>query len=268
MSAAAADAVRSELQLDRPVLVSLGAWWGSLLRLDLGVSLVTGEPVLHEIEHQLGFSLGLALTAMALSILIGLPLGMVAGLWPSGLADRLTRIAAVLLRAVPPFIVGLVLIITFSVALPVLPAAGHGETGSVFLPAVTLAIGLAAASWRVTRDSMVAVRQSEFYQFALTKGLSLRDALTYHGLRNAAVPVVAYLGVQLAFLVEGMIVVETLFAWPGIGHALAHAIFGRDIPMIQGTALVMGLLFVFLNAWVDVACLALDPRRRAIRRAA
>jgi len=143
-----------------------------------------------------------------------------------------------------------------------LPAAGVGGWREVVLPATTLAIGLAAVSSRVARDAMVAVAHSPYLAFARTKGLPEGAVIRRHALRNAAVPVAAYLGVQLVTLVEGVVIVETLFAWPGIGHALVHAVVARDVPMVQGTALAMGLIFVALNAAVDLTCLAIDPRRR------
>lgn len=258
----AAQAVRAELGLDRPWHAALAQWWGQLAQLDLGVSQVTAQPVLVEITHQLGPTLRLSLLAMALSLLIGPTLGVLAGLRPGGWVDRLTLALSVGLRALPPFLLGLVLVLLFSVQLGALPAAGHADHGGILLPALTLALGLAAVSCRVARDAMVQVRGSAYFAFALTKGLTPWQALTRHGVRNVAAPVTAYLGVQLVSLVEGVVLVETIFAWPGIGHALVHAIFGRDVPMIQGTALVLGLLFVLLNALVDAACALIDPRRR------
>ncbi|WDZ96754.1 ABC transporter permease [Herbaspirillum sp. WKF16] len=263
VTSAAAEAVRQELGLDRPWLLALGDWWGRLLHLDLGVSQVTAQPVIVEIAHQLGPTLRLSLLAMAFSLLIGPTLGALAGLNPGGLLDRATLAISVVLRALPSFLLGLILVLIFSVRLGALPAAGHDDHGSIMLPALTLALGMAAVSCRVARDAMTKVRGSAYFAFALTKGLSLHQALARHGLRNVAAPVVAYLGVQLVYLVEGVVLVETIFAWPGIGHALVHAIFGRDVPMIQGTALVLGLMFVLFNALVDAACAFLDPRRRA-----
>jgi peptide/nickel transport system permease protein len=263
VTTAAAEAVRLELGLDRPWLAALGDWWSRLLRLDLGVSQVTAEPVMIEIARQLGPTLRLSLLAMAISLLIGPTFGVLAGLKPGGLLDRATLAVSVLLRALPSFLLGLVLVLVFSVQLGVLPAAGHHDHGSIMLPAMTLALGMAAVSCRVARDAMVQVRGSAYFAFALTKGLTPHQALLRHGLRNVAAPVVAYLGVQLVYLVEGVVLVETIFAWPGIGHALVHAIFGRDVPMIQGTALVLGLMFVLFNALVDAACAFIDPRRRA-----
>jgi peptide/nickel transport system permease protein len=263
VNAAAAEAVRAELGLDRPLWQALAAWWGDLLRLNLGTSLVSGEPVLHELAHELGHTLLLSGVALGLSALIGVPLGLLAGRRPGGALDRVTLALAVLLRALPPFVLGLVLILLLAVQMSALPAAGHGEHGNLVLPALTLALPLAALSCRVARDAMVSVGSSAYFAFALTKGLGERQALLRHGLRNVGVPVVAYLGVQMVVLVEGVVVVETLFAWPGVGHALVHAIFGRDVPMIQGAALAMGLLFVLFNTLVDLACQAIDPRRRA-----
>ncbi|MGR2740805.1 ABC transporter permease [Billgrantia sp. Q4P2] len=259
----AAEAVRAELALDQPALTAYFGWLWDLVQFDLGRSLVSGEPVMAELWHQLGHSLGLAAMAVLLSLLLGPPLGLIAGLKPNGVLDRVSEVAASVLRALPPFAVGLLLILIFSVSLGWLPAAGHGRSAHAVLPALTLALALAAISSRVARNAMADVSQSAYYAFSRTKGLNERLSFLRHGLRNAAVPVVAYLGVQFVYLIEGVVVVETLFAWPGIGHALVHAIVARDVPMIQGTALVMGLMFVALNTVVDLFCHWLDPRRRS-----
>lgn len=260
VSAEAAEAVRRELALDAPWYVALAGWWQQLLAFDLGNSLVIGTPVVDEIRHQLGHTLMLAGAALGLSLLIGLPLGVAAGLRPGGWADRLGLLVSVGLRAFPPFLLGLLMVIVFAGA--DLPAAGHGEAANLFLPALTLALGLAAGSSRIVREAIRNVLASEHYAFAQTKGLPLSLAVWRHALRNMALPVVAYLGVQLAFVIEGVVILETLFAWPGIGHAMVHAVFWRDVPMIQGTCLMLALCFVMLNALVDLLCLALDPRHR------
>lgn len=259
---AAADAVRAELAIDQPAATAYLGWLWDLVQFNLGRSLVSGEPVMRELWHQLGHSLGLAVAAVVLSLLLGPPLGLAAGLKPRGTLDRASEVASSVLRALPPFAVGLLLIMLFSVTLGWLPAAGHGRLIHSVLPALTLALALAAVSSRVARNAMADVSHSAYYTFSRTKGLNERLSFLRHGLRNAAVPIVAYLGVQFVYLIEGVVVVETLFAWPGIGHALVHAIVARDVPMIQGTALVMGLLFVALNTVVDLICYLLDPRRR------
>ena len=262
VDSAAADAVRAELGLNQPVFTALAQWWGKLIQFDLGQSMVTAQPVIDEIGRQLGDTLWLSLWAVLLSVLLGPIPGVLAGLRPGGWLDRSLLALSIVLRAIPSFVLGLLLVMVFSVQVSAFPAAGHGDHGSVILPALTLALGLAAVSSRVARDAMVAVRAAPYFAFALTKGLSMRQALLRHGVRNVASPIVSYVAVQLVFLVEGVVLVETIFAWPGIGHALVHAIFGRDVPMIQGTALVLGLVFVLFNSLVDVACAALDPRRR------
>lgn len=259
---AAADAVRIELGLDRPAWLALLQWWGEIARLDLGISLVTGNPVWHEVAHQLGATIDLAVTAVLIAAALGLPLGIWSGLHAGGWVDRFTLAMAVVLRATPAFLLAVLLMLVVAVRMGVLPVAGDEHASSLLLPALTLGLGLAAGLARVARSAMQEAAASPSYEFARTKGLSDRQALVRHGLRQAAVPVVAYLGVHAVFLVEGAVVVETLFAWPGIGHALVHAVFGRDVPMIQGTALCMGFLFVVFNLLVDAACLALDPRRR------
>ena len=262
VTAQTAEAVRAELGLDAPWLHALWRWWVKLLHLDLGMSAVTGAPVADEIGHQLGHTLMLALAALGVSCAIAVPLGFLAGIRAGGVLDRATLLVSVALRALPPFVLGILLVSVLSIGWNLMPAGGHHEHGSLLAPALTLGLGLAATATRVARDAMVSVSSAAYFQFARTKGLTDSQALIRHGLRNAAIPLIAYFGVQLVFLVEGVVVVETLFAWPGIGHALVHAIFGRDVPMIQGTAIVMGLMFVALNAAVDLACAAADPRLR------
>ncbi len=259
---AAAAAVTAELGLDRPLWQALLQWWADIARLDLGRSLVTGNTVWAEVAHQLGATVDLAVAAVFLSCLIGLPLGVWAGLRPGGAMDRLTLLMAVAFRATPPFLLSVLLMLVVAVQLGMLPVAGEHEHGGVMLPALTLALGMAAGLARVARSAMLQATRSPSWEFARLKGLGDGQVLLRLGLRHAGVPVVAYLGVQTVFLLEGALVVETLFAWPGIGHAMVHAIFGRDVPMIQGTALCMGLLFVLFNLLVDAATLAIDPRQR------
>lgn len=258
----AAAKVRLELGLDRPVAVQFLEWLGNLLRFDLGHSLVTAAPVVHELQVQLGASAWLAAAALTLSILIGPAIGVLSGLRPGGVADRLGLAGAAIFRAMPPFVLGLLLMLVFSKQLGWLPPAGFGSPREILLPALTLALGLAAMSSRVARNSVAAVVKAPYFAFARHKGLPEAVVVRRHGLRNAAIPVVSYLGLQAIYLVEGVVVVESLFAYPGIGHALVHAIIERDVPMVQGTALVMGLMFVAIAALVDAISRWLDPRLR------
>lgn len=259
---AAAALVQAELGLDLPWWRSYASWLTDLLQLNLGKSLVSGESVWALIGHQFGHTFALALVALLLAFLIGPPLGLLAAMKPQGLFDRFTLIFSTLLRSFPAFIIGIALITLFSVQLKWLPAAGYGELQHFFLPALTLALGLSAVSMRVSRNAMVAVATSEYYQFSRLKGLNKTLRFVRHGLRNVAIPILAYHSVQLIYLIEGVVIVESLFAWPGSGHALVHAVIARDVPMIQGTALIMGAIFVLLNMAVDMLNRLIDPRIR------
>ncbi len=259
---AAAALVQAELGLDLPWWRSYASWLTDLLQLNLGKSLVSGESVWALIGHQFGHTFALALVALLLAFLIGPPLGLLAAMKPQGLFDRFTLIFSTLLRSFPAFIIGIALITLFSVQLKWLPAAGYGELQHFFLPALTLALGLSAVSIRVSRNAMVAVATSEYYQFSRLKGLNKTLRFVRHGLRNVAIPILAYHSVQLIYLIEGVVIVESLFAWPGSGHALVHAVIARDVPMIQGTALIMGAIFVLLNMAVDMLNRLIDPRIR------
>lgn len=264
MDAAAAEAVRQELGLDRHWSIQLLDWLGALATFDLGQSAVYGTPVMDEVATQLGYSLLLAAGAVLVSILIAVPVGVAAGLRPGSILDRFTLSVSIFLRAIPAFALGVVLVLIFSVQLKLFPVAGFRGPLHLVLPSLTLGLGLAAVSSRVVRDAVVEAMEAEWRLFARTKGLSARVTLMRHVIRNASLPVVTYVGVQMAYLIEGVVIVETVFAWPGIGHALVHAIFGRDIAMVQGTALALGLIYVALNLVVDLLCRGIDPRTRTV----
>jgi len=260
MDNAISDMVRAELGLDQPVIFRFLAWMGDLIRFDLGHSLVSEAPVIDEIAVQLGYTLWLSVIAFVLSLVVGPVIGAVAGLFPGSVFDRGALLVSIALRAVPPFVLAIVLMMVFGVTLRWFPTAGFGGWSHMVLPSVTLALGLAAMSSRVMRDAMTEVAAAPYFAHGRYKGLSDRTVVMRHGLRNASLPVVTYLGLQMVYLVEGVVVVESIFGFPGIGHALVHAIIARDVPMVQGTALAMGGLFVLLNSVVDLLCLKLDPR--------
>ncbi|WP_322563115.1 ABC transporter permease [Rhodoferax sp.] len=259
---AAADAVRHELGLDRPASQQLLAWLGDLLRLRLGQSMVSGDPVVEEIAHQLGHTLQLSLAAWVLALVLGLCLGMWSAVRASHWSARWVDPLCTVLRASPAFLLGVVLMLGLGVHLDWLPVAGHGEPIYLVLPAMALALTLLPGMTQVVRTRLQQVLQSDAFEFAQTKGLPPGAALWRHAAAPVALGTLAYAGMQLVLLVEGVVVVESLVAWPGIGHALVHAVISRDVPMIQGTALAMELLFVVLNGLMDAAVQWLDPRLR------
>ncbi|MGH1427872.1 MAG: ABC transporter permease [Arenicella sp.] len=259
----AADSVRNELGLDGSAWSAYWQWLQDLLQWNLGTSLVSGSPVAAELWHMLGHSILLAGVGMLLAALIAIPLGLATAYW-QGWLDRISLMVSITVRSVPVFVIGLLAIVVFALELNWFPVAGFGTASHLALPALTLALSLAAISNRIVSVEAKRVFNSPFFEFAQTKGLSAWQAFTHHGLRNIAVPVIAFFGVQLITVVEGVVMIESLFSWPGIGHGLAHAIFSRDIPVIQGAALMMGALFVVLNTLVDIACYYLDPRGESL----
>lgn len=255
----AADMVREELGLDQNGWNAYWQWLGDLIQWNLGKSLVSGQPVTESLWHMLGHSLLLAFSGMALAALIAIPLGLASARY-GGWLNRITLMLSTGMRALPVFVIGLLAVLVFALELNWLPVAGFGTPAHLVLPALTLGLSLAAISNRVIHTEAMRVFNASFYEFAQTKGLSSWRSFLRHGVRNMAVPVVAFFGVQLITVVEGVVMIESLFSWPGIGHGLAHAIFARDIPLIQGAAMMMGTLFVVLNTLVDLTCHWLDPR--------
>ncbi|WP_028299093.1 ABC transporter permease [Oceanospirillum beijerinckii] len=254
-----ADIVRAELGLDQSAIAAYGQWFIDLLSLNLGRSLVSGSLVIDELWHMLGHSVSLAIAGSILSLFIAVPIGL-ASAWKGGWLDRLVLSVSTAMRALPVFVIGLLMIILFALEWQLLPVAGYDTAFHLILPALTLGLSMAAVSARVVHVEAKRVFGSTFYEFARTKGLTHVQAFRRHGVRNIAVPVVAFFGIQLITMIEGVVMIESLFSWPGIGHGLVHAIFSRDIPVIQGAALMMGILFVVMNTLVDIACYYLDPR--------
>ncbi|MGD8110041.1 ABC transporter permease [Vibrio sp. TRT 17S01] len=262
VDADAAKAVQLELGLDSPAHELYLQWLWDLLNFDLGNSQISGSPVIHEIQHQLGYSILLAIAALTLSAFIAIPIGLYCGKKANSNVDKAALVTAVFIRAQPVFVIGLVFIIVGALHLGWFPVSGFGTLLHLFLPALTLAITLAAMSSRLIRNATRDTLNTPHFHFARLKGLTFEQAFHHHARRHIAIPTITFLGIQMIGLMEGIIMIESLFSWPGIGHALAHAIFARDLPMIQGTALVMGLLFVFINTLVDLITYWLDPRQQ------
>jgi peptide/nickel transport system permease protein len=257
-----AERIRREEGLDRPLIVQYGQWMGALARGDLGRSLVSGKPVSEELAYHARFTLQLGLIGWLLSYLIALPLGVWAGFRPGGPVDRATDTLAVTLASLPAFLVGIGLITLFALTLRWLPPAGFRTGWHMVLPALTLALSLVAYSIPIIRNAVVAVRSAFFMTFARLKGLEARAAFRHHGVRNAAVPVVTFAALQFAFVIDGFVVIETLFNYPGLGELLVKSLIARDVPVIMGAGLIIGFALALVSLAADLACLWLDPRAR------
>lgn len=258
----AVEALREELGLNDPVYIQYGRWLWNAACLDLGKSFRTGQPVAAEILDRFPATLELTCAAMALVVLFALPLGILAALYRHALADHLTRFGALVGASMPGFWLGLVLIYIFAVRLRLLPVMGRGGIEHLILPAVTLAFGMAATYARLLRASMLEVLGQDFIRVARAKGLAEKWVIGRHALKNALLPVVTMLGLSFGHLLGGTVIVESIFAWPGVGKFCLDAIFNRDYPVVQGYALFMAVVFVVVNLVVDLSYRLLDPRVR------
>ena len=256
--------------LDRPAHLQYLDWLGSALRGDLGVSWLSGKPVLALFLERLPVSAELALLAVVWSLLLGVPLGTASAMWRGGARDGAIRVGATLGLSLPAFWQGTVLILLFSVYLGWMPSLQWvslarnpaANLATMALPALTLGTATAAMITRMSRSSMLDVLGREYIRTARAKGVSERRVTFHHALRNALIPVVTVAGVQLGYIVGGIVVVEDVFTLPGVGRLLLDAIFQRDYPVVQGVILLLGAIFMTLNLCVDLLYVALDPRLR------
>ena len=255
-------AVRLQLGLDRPLWVQYGQFMSSLVRGDLGHSFYYRTPVLELYLSRLPYSLLLAVAAMAFSLLVGIPSGILAAVFVNRWWDSAGKIFALLGLSLPSFWVGLVMILFFSVYLGWLPSSGSGTALHVVMPAFALGWYFAAAHMRLTRSSMLEVLGSEYVKLARLKGLSERLVIGKHAFKNALIPVVTLAGINLVIMVNVAVVVETVFAWPGVGRLLYEGIAFRDFPVVQATVLIGGGMIVIVNFFVDVLYAVIDPRIR------
>lgn len=263
--AGAADrlALRARLGLDLPLADQWLRFIGGLLHGELGTSLVSGRPVASLLAEHLGYTVILALAALMLAMLVGLPLGIVAALGAGRLWDGVASMLAVLGMSAPSFVLGPLLIIVFAVHLGWFPVGGASEPASLVLPAVTLASGLAAVLTRMTRAAMLEALLLPHVQAARARGLGAWVVVVGHVCRNAALPVVTVIGLQLGALLGGAVVTETVFNWPGLGQLLIDAIARRDYPVVQGAVLLIALTYIVVNGIVDLLYTRLDPRLQA-----
>ncbi|MEW6573378.1 MAG: nickel ABC transporter permease [Bacillota bacterium] len=261
----AVETLRAELGLDDPLYVRYGRWLRDVVRLDLGDSFRTGYPVTEEILSRLPATLELTCAALVFMVLLALPAGILAALYRHAFLDHLSRFTALFGASVPSFWLGLMLIYFFAVKLRLLPVMGRGGLGHLVLPAVTLGFGMAAVYARILRAGMLDALGQDYIRVARAKGLHEKWVVGRHALKNALLPAVTLLGMSFGHLLGGAAIVETVFAWPGVGKFAVDSIFARDYPVIQGYALFMAGVFVLVNLLVDVSYTFLDPRIRLER---
>ena len=272
--------VREEYGLDKPLVVQYGIWLAKLVQGDWGRSILSGRPVLQDVLVRLPVTVELILLSMAVALAIALPAGIIGALRQNTWADYTATTVAMIGVSIPEFFIGVLLLLAFSVGLSgLLPSSGWtylpgtcpsmvcgvsiwGNVQHVLMPALALGVGRAALLTRILRASMLEVVRTEYVTTARAKGLSERPVVLKHALKNALIPTVTVMGLQVGFLIGGAIVVETLFAMPGLGTFGIDAIISRDYQQVQGFALITAIAFVVINLLVDLTYTFLDPRIR------
>ncbi len=254
--------IRKEMGLDRPFLVQYWDFVRGAMRGDLGTSFRSQQPVSAVIQQRLPATLYLALTSLAISLLIAFPCGVAAARHRGKLPDLLIRVVTLLGLSFPNFWLGIMLILVFGVKLRWLPPSGYENLQSLILPSLTLGIILASTTTRLIRSSLLDVLGEQYVVTAHSKGLSSRRVLYGHALRTALIPIITYIGLQFGALLGGVVIVEQVFAWPGLGSLALNAISFRDYPTLQGTITVLALIIAAINFLVDLSYAFLDPRIR------
>jgi peptide/nickel transport system permease protein len=255
-------AIRQQFGLDQPLWVQYGSFLAHLGRGDFGQSFYYRTDVFELYRSRLPYSLLLASVAMLFSLVIGIPTGVIAAVRVNGWWDSAGKLFALLGLSLPSFWVGLLMILFFSVYLGWLPSSGSGTAAHVLMPAFALGWYFAAAHMRLTRSSMLEVLGSEYVKLARIKGLPEAFVIAKHALKNALIPVLTLAGINLVLMINVAIVVETVFAWPGIGRLLYEGIAFRDFPIVQAIVLLGGAMIVVVNLLVDVLYAVIDPRIR------
>jgi peptide/nickel transport system permease protein len=262
--------IRAAMGLDDPVLVRYARWLGAVLQGDLGTSLFSDQPVLDVIVERLPVTLSLAVSAVGIALLISIPAGLVAGTRPGRPLDRLVTLASSIGLALPNFWLGLMLVLLLAIWNPWFPATGYvaltsdplGWWQHVLLPAFTLGLSASAILTRQLRGAMIEVMELDYVRTAKAKGLPWRTVVTKHALKNAAIPMVTILGLQVNGLLGGTIIVEQIFGMPGIGQLAVASVFTRDLPMIQGVVIMSVFVAVLVNLVVDISYGYFNPKVR------
>ncbi len=254
--------LRTTLGLDRPIVVQYAIYMGNLIRGDLGRSYRTNRPVSDEIASRWPATFSLSLTSLLVALSVGVPLGVAAAVRRRTWMDTSSMVGSLLGVSMPSFWLALILIIVFSVKLKLLPFVGRDSVFSYILPSLTLGLGVAANIARLTRASMLDVLRQDYIRTSRAKGLSAFQVLYVHALRNASIPIVTIVGLQMGTLLGGQVVTETVFSWPGVGRMIVDALLTRDLLLVQGGVLILALTFAVMNLLTDLAYGVLDPRIR------
>ena len=254
--------VRHELGLDRPIFDQYISYMSGLFRGDLGVSFRNQEPVLTSIVRRYPATIQLALAAIFFSLLIAVPLGIVAAVKRGTVADRLIGLFTLIGVSLPNFALGPLLILLFSIALGWLPVSGRESWAHLILPAITMGGAMAAIMTRMVRSSMLEEIHQDYVRTARAKGLTERRVMLGHAMRNGLIPILTVMGLQLGTLLAGAIITETIFAWPGLGRLTVQAINARDYPLVQGCILAIAMTYMLVNLATDVFYSIIDPRIR------
>jgi peptide/nickel transport system permease protein len=257
--------LRGQLGLDRPLPVQYGVFLARLAQGDLGRSIRSGRPVALEIRSRAGYTLALAAAAITVTVAAGVPLGIVAAVRRRTWVDRAGLVASLLGIVAPAFVVGVLLQLLFAVQLGLLPTAGADSAWHLVLPAVALGAFPVANVARLTRAGMLEVLEQDYVRTARAKGLAESAVVWVHALRNAIIPTVTIVGLQLGYMLGGAVLVEVVFAWPGLGRFLVQSIASRDYPAVQGAVLAVTAAYVVINLAVDLLYGVLDPRIRHAR---
>ena len=257
------DRIRQAYGLDQPLTVQYARFVARVARGDLGFSYRQGLPVGELIVERLRATFELALAGLAVAVLLGVPLGIIAAARHGSAVDTAAMTLALVGTSVPSFWLGLLLIIVFGVQLGWLPVSGYGSLRHLVMPAFVLGGFYAAQVSRLTRTSLLEVLAQDFVRTARAKGLAARAVMLKHVLRNAALPVVTVVGLDFGRMLGGAVVVETIFAWPGMGRLAVQAVLGRDFPVVQGAVIMGAAIFLSVNVIIDLLYGFVDPRLRA-----
>lgn len=256
------EALRHRFGLDRPLAAQYAGYLGEAVRLRFGDSLRLEEPAVQAVVQRLPATITLALSAMGLAVATSLPLGIVAAMARRSILDHAVAVVSLLGQSVPNFWLGIMFILVFARTLRWLPSGGIGGVAHLILPAVSLALLVIGVLTRLTRSGLVDVVHEDYVRTAYAKGLGTRPVIIRHALPNALIPVVTVAGLQLGHLLAGAVIVETVFAWPGVGRLLVDAISNRDYPIVQAAVLFITAGFILVNLLVDLSYAYLDPRIR------